>query len=65
MILLYIFVALLIALITTLVVLYFYNDKHLRQEIRRLNTRTDYYIATLERKFDKDNKERKTKWTYG
>lgn len=61
MILLYIFVALLIALITTLVVLYFYNDKHLRKEISRLNTCIDYYIVTLERRFDKDNKEHKTK----
>ena len=61
MTLLYIFVGLHIALITTLVILYFYNDKHLRQEIRRLNTRTDYYIATLERKFDEEHKEHKTK----
>lgn len=50
MIAIYILCAVLLVLTTIMIVLYFLNDKALRDEITALNKKIDYYINVLKRK---------------
>lgn len=46
-ILLYVLAGVLIVLTTAMFTLYFANDRALRKEIEKLNSRIEYYIRTL------------------
>lgn len=50
MIIFYILCAVLAFLATAMLVIYFINDKALRDEIKALNKKIDYYINVLKRK---------------